>query len=339
MRPGSAGAYLVATWLFATPLSAAPGALLVHLPSVPLESSTQLATAVTALRDYMSAEVPDFAIEVKIFRRWEDADLFYRQDSSAVVAVLSEASFLLDLPADEGFVPVWRFSRAGSETYHQVLVVRTEGQKFKAIGDLRDGSLQFVKTTGGQTFAFLSRAVFGGEVSPQDWFGSLEAVPDDFSAVANVLHGKIDAALVADYNPLLRSQLGNKLQALFTSPPLSLPVIALRSKALGPEQRAALDRAFSGMRENAEGKKVLEELGLDGLRPIADGGGRFDREALLRIPSVQSKTMEIALPSSPPAASAGSSELSPKDVTFSLALELPEIAPATELSSVHKTPR
>ncbi len=339
MRPGTAGAYLLASFVLTAPLSAAPGALLVHLPSVPLESSTRLATAVTALRDYMSAEVPGFVVDVKIFRRWEDADAFYQKDPSAIVAVLSEASFLLDLPAEEGFVPVWRFYREGSETYRQVLVVRTEDQTLSALADLRSHSLQYVKTTGGHTLSFLARAVFAGEVSPQDWFGSLEAAPDDFSAVASVLHGQVDAALVADYNPLLRSQLGDKLRTLFTSPPLSLPVIALRSQALGAEERAALDRAMASIGENVEGRKVLEELGLDGLRPIENGGGRFDREALLRIPSVQKKTMEIALPSSVPAPSAGPSELTPADVTFSLALELPEIAPATELSSVGKTPR
>lgn len=322
-----------------TPSLAASGTLLVHLPSVPVESSNRLASAVTELRDYMSAQVPGLALEVKIFRRWEDADAFFRADPTSVVAVLSEASFLLDLPADASFVPHWRFYREGSETYHQVLVVRKEDQDVHAVGDLQNRSLQFVKTTGAQTFAFLNQAVFGGELSLQDWFGTLEAVPDDFSAVANVLHGQIDAALVADYNPLLRSQLGDKLQSLFTSPPLSLPVLALRSDALDAKQKTALDTALRRIDQNDQGRKLLEELGIDGLRPIASGGGPFDREALLRIPSVRKKALEIALPTTPPSAPGAAEALLPTDITFSLALELPDIPPPTELSAPEKNPR
>jgi ABC-type phosphate/phosphonate transport system substrate-binding protein len=313
--------------------------MLVHLPSVPIESSTRLASALTALRDYLATQEPRLPLEVKIFRRWEDASAFYAQDPASVKLVLSEPAFLLDLPADAGFVPEWRFYRGGSESYRQLVVVRMEDEALHSLSDLRGKSLQFVRTTGDETYVLLERAVFGGEVKPKEWFSSMEPVPDDFSAVADVLHGQVDAALVADYNPLLRSALGDKLRAVFASPPLSLPVLSIRGGAIPSEERTSLETALMRIGESASGRKILEELGVDALRPIAKGSGRLDREALLRMPSVERKAMEIALPSMPQVVSEGAPSLRPMDVTFALAIELPEIPPATEIGEARKNER
>jgi ABC-type phosphate/phosphonate transport system substrate-binding protein len=334
---------LFAAWLSGMALltpapatAAAPGdTLVVHLPSVPIDSSTRLASALTSLRDYL-ARVASLQLEVKIFRRWEDASQFCAQNPASIKLVLSEPSFLLDLPADAGFVPEWRFYRSGSETYRQVLVVRTEDASIQALPDLKGKSLQFVKTTGEKTDAFLERAVFAGEMKPKEWFGSMEAVPDDFSAVADLLHGQVDSALVADYNPLLVSALGDKLRAVFTSQPLSLPVLAVRAGAYGSGESESLEKALEGIGGTDEGRKILKELGVDALRPVASGSGRFDREALLRIPSLQKKAMEIALPSIPPESSEGAPSLAAGDVTFALAIELPEIPPVTRLPGQKK---
>ncbi len=118
---------------------------------------------------------------------------------------------------------------------------------------------------------------------------------------------------------------------MFTSQPLSLPVLAMREGALGADERGSLENALARIGESDGGRQILAELGVDALRPIASGSGRFDREALVRIPLMRRKAMEIALPSIPPPSSEGAPSLKPLDVAFALAIELPEIPPATKL--------
>ena len=319
------------------PLAGAAEILLVHLPSAPLESSTQLATAVETLGEYLSAEVSGLELEVKIFRRWEDAHAFFTENASAITALLSDASFLLDLPPNERLIPVWRFVRSGKETYHRLLDVRTESQ-IQGVAELKARTLHIVKTTGGETLAFLEQAVFGGELAPQEWFGRLSAVADDFTAVASVLHSQGEVALIAEHNPLLRSHLGGELQSVYRSPPLSLPVLALRVAALRPEQRSALDDALARISQVSAGQQILAKLGLDGFRPILRGSSPFDRDALLRLPSSRRKVMEIALPSGSAVSAQLPPPLGPEDVTFSLAIELPEFPTVTTLPTEKNEP-
>ena len=333
-----ASAGLAVVFAFATATSPLPArgaeVMLVHLPSAPMENSARVASAVTSLAAYLNAEVSALELEVKIFRRWQDADAFFVENRSNVLAVLGDASFFLDHPLDEGLIPSWRFVRSGSETYQRLVVVRTESEEIQGLAGLRGRSLQIVKTTGEQTEAYLARSVFGGEVAPQTWFGSIDVVADDFTAVASVLHGKADAALVAEHNPLLLSELGAKLRAVYRSPSLSLPVLALRADALSAEQQSAFYDALARIGENNDGPHLLEDLGVDGLRPIASG----DREVLLRLPTSERKVMEIALPASSDVPLAPFPPPSPEDVTFGLTLELPEFPSAQARIRGKKTP-
>lgn len=307
--------------------------LLVHLPSVPIESSSRLANAVTSFADYLNAHIQGLSLEVKMFRRWEDAYAFYQSDPNAVTAILSESSFLLDLPRDDGFVPGWRFARNGDEFYRRLVIVRAEDESANNLSDLRGKHLTFVKTTGEQSVAFLGRSVFGGEVAPDEWFSGLEPVTDDFTAVAAVVHGQVDAALVADHNPLLRADLGPKLKEVYTSPRQSNPVFSIRSSAFDGQRETALAATLSDIAETPEGASMLSELLIDGFRPIRAA----DRQALVALPSASRKRLQVALPTGRPSPSLGTeaSALAPSELTFTLAIELPETAP---VSTLHASP-
>ncbi len=113
---------------------------------------------------------------------------------------------------------------------------------------------------------------------------------DDLSATASVLFDRADAALVSEGNPLVASHLGKDLHQVFTSAPISLPLIAIREGALNEVQQSAVRRALADMSGNAEGQRILASLGLDGLRTISEA----DRLAVLRLPSPPERALEIA---------------------------------------------
>ncbi len=50
--------------------------MVVHLPEAPIESMSRLAEGVTALATYLQGAVPDLTLEVKAFRKSDDAIQF-----------------------------------------------------------------------------------------------------------------------------------------------------------------------------------------------------------------------------------------------------------------------
>ena len=218
--------------------------LLVHLPSAPVEAAGDQAEAITALAEYLAARLPARGLEPKIFRRWRDAQAFLGDNSEDVTLMLSDASFALD--RSSGLAPAYRFTRDGRSTYRRLLVVRSDRPELEKLVDLRGKTLALVETSGTTAdAAFLKREVFEDELDPADWFTTVASEVDDFSATASVLYGVTDAALVAEYNPLLADHLGQELRAVFESPELSLPVLSVREAAFEPADRAALDRRGS----------------------------------------------------------------------------------------------
>src|SRR5439155_843454 len=112
-------------------------------------------------------------------------------------------------------------------------VVAAGGEaRVSSLADLKGRSLALALSGGEQATRFLARAVFDGELTPETWFGKLVSETDELTAVADVLYGRADAALVSDDNPLFVSHLGKELKVVYTSPALSLPVVAYRASAL-----------------------------------------------------------------------------------------------------------
>lgn len=300
--------------------AAAPVTLLVHLPSEPIESAVKLGEAVTALGRHLSASLPGVEVQVQVFRRRADAEAYLAAHPTEVGMILADAAFLLDLPPGSGFAATHRFVRGGKDTFRRLLVVAAARSELAALSDLKQRSLTVVEEAGAAEASYLERSVFDGVLTPAAWFGKIDHAADDFTATANVLYGQSDSALVADHNPLVASRLGGELRAVYTSPPLAMPALAVRAGVLDSAQRQALDRALAGAASGSTGEiaSALAGLQLDGFRPVGEGtaaGG----------PGGERKAMEIAgpggfgLPLSPLPLP------KPADLPFALGVELPDI--------------
>jgi ABC-type phosphate/phosphonate transport system substrate-binding protein len=311
--------------LAAAASASAETTMLVYLPAAPVESASRLGEAVTELGSYLGKKVPGLTVSVRPFRRAEDATAYVQASSGDVALVLSEQAFLLDLPAGFSPVPTSRLVRAGKETHRKIVVVGTGDASVQSIADLKGRSLSLALAGGEGVARFLSRAVFDGAVVPESWFGKVLREADEFTATANVLFGKSDAALVSEDNPLAASHVGKDLRIVYTSPALSLPVLACRAGALSPPQQAALEAALEALGRRPEEKPILEGLKIDGFARIKEGAGRLERAGLLSLPGEERRSPEVAvgglrdlvLPPLPPIAGG--------KLPFQLGLTLPDL--------------
>ncbi len=260
--------------------------LLVHLPAVPIENAARAAAALTELGQALGTGAA-LDLRVEIFRRWQDAHDYLEANGDRVALVLSEVSFLLDLPPGIELQPVHRFVRNGEEVYRRVLVVRAERAELQEPADLSGASVVVVETAGSSLHRFLQQEIFAGRLDPADRF-QLVHEEDDFSATANVLFQQADAALIAEYNPLLAAHLGDDLRTVYTSPPLSLPVLSV-GPSLDPGRRQALAQTVLELPSTAAG--ALRELGIEGLNPVRDPGSLWPNR------QQAPRALEIALPS------------------------------------------
>ncbi len=305
----------MALLLVAFATTAAGETLLVHLPSAPVEAANRQAEAITTLTEYLAARFPGRDLEAKIFRRWGDAQDYLSEHSAEVTLMLTDASSTLD--RSHGLTPAYRFERAGLSTYRRLLVVRTDRPELEKMVDLKGKTLALVETAGAADLAFLKNDVFEDGLDPAEWF-SIVPEADDFTATASVLYAQTDAALVAEYNPLLASHLGQDLRTVFESPALSLPVLSVREPAFEPADRETLDRALEGLADDTLGRRVLADLGIQGLRPVA--GDALAQESVRRaktltIASAAGVTVPLDAPTLP----------APELLSFAVAVELPEI--------------
>lgn len=304
---------------------AAQPILVVHLPSTPIEAAGRQAAAITALVDHFAGQA-DLGLETKVFRRAQDARDFLAGDGERVALLLADTSFLSDLPANDGWEAVARFSRGGDATYKRLLVVQAGRQDLAALSDLRGGSLSVVETSGAaEQLDFVERAIFADVLDPASWFGAVDSAVDDFAAIVNVLYGETDAALVSEHNPLLEARLDKDLRVLYTSPPLSLPVLCRRRGQLSSVEDAALMAALRATGDVPEGREALASLGFDGFELLRPAPVEESLAVLTPAPGQGQKAFEIALPEPgavvPEAPGPPSGEL----VELILSIELPEI--------------
>jgi ABC-type phosphate/phosphonate transport system substrate-binding protein len=292
-----AGVPVKATWAFllllAAPAAAGETSLVVWLPATPVESAARVGEAVTELGAYLSRKVPSVALTVRPFRRTEDAMAYVQASGHEVSLLLTEPSFLMELPADFTVLPACRLVRAGKETQHKVVVVGASGTVTSLAG-LKGQSLSLAVGGGEHAARFLSRAIFDGEVNPDGWFGKLVVESDEFAATADVLFGRADAALVSEDNPLLLSHLGKELKVVYTSPAVSLPVLAYRTGAVSAAEQAQVEAALVSLGRGVEDKKILDGLRIEGFARIKDGPGRLERAGLLTLPSDERHQPEVA---------------------------------------------
>jgi ABC-type phosphate/phosphonate transport system substrate-binding protein len=297
-----------------------PTVLVAHLPSTPEQTASRQAEAVANLARYLSENVPGVEIESEIFGRAVDAAQFLAVDGGRVTLVLSEVSFVLGLPAEAAMAPTWRTIREGRSTFRKFLVVQSDDGIAK-LGDLKGKSLSIVESAASGGIASLGAQVFEAELDPESWFGGLRVVTNDFEAVTNVLYGQTDAALIAEYNPLLIRHLGKELKTIYESPPLSLPVLSIHGVTFGGEQLVALRKALANVQGDTVARAALATLGWEGFEVLSSP----DLSALRNPWVAGGKKFEIAVPQHgleglvalpPPGA---------EDFPFALAVELPDL--------------
>ena len=289
LRPGVL-AFLLS---LASTASAQERTMVVYLPSAPSESATRVAAGIAQLASHLS-ERTGLRIEAKAFRRAEDASAYLAASPNEVAIVVSEPSFLMDLPAGFDVVPSFRFVRAGRETGRKIIVVRSNDRAASLAG-LRGRALATAIVSGRGSSAYLARVVFGGEMDPQQWFSRIVREPDDFTAVTNVMFGRVDAALVSDDNPLVVANLGKELKEVYGSRPVSLPVVAIRS-GLAETQRSAIEQALASVPRTGDTAAILTGFAIDRFQRIAEGAGAMERAGVLRLPAGTSRALEIAMP-------------------------------------------
>jgi ABC-type phosphate/phosphonate transport system substrate-binding protein len=315
--------------LVAAGVSTATGekkAMVVHLPEAPIESMSRLAEGVTALAEYIQRSVPDLALEVKAFRKSDDAVQFLAGQGERTGLVVCDAAFLLDLSDD--YEVAHRFVRRGRETGRKIVVVKKDSG-LDSLASLKGRSLTMTLGTSEPTTRFLAESVFRSEIDPPRWFGSIVQETDDFTAIAAVLFGRTDAALVAEDNPLLVNHLDKELSSIYASPPVSLPVIAVRLGAFAPGQLSALAASLDGLASRAEAEPIRAVLAIDGFRRVEEGSRRA--ADLLAGASVR-RELEVAIPSVPlPLLPADFQPLPAGAVPFVVGVELGEVAIPPEL--------
>jgi hypothetical protein len=300
--------------------------MVVHLPEAPIESMSRLAEGVTALAAYIQGSVPELELEVKAFRKSGDAVQFLASQGEGTALIVCDAAFLLDLP--DGYEVAHRFVRRGRETGRKVVVVK-KGGGLESLASLKGRSLTMTLGTSEPVLRFLSESVFRSEIDPKHWFGGIVQETDDFTAIAAVLYDRTDAALVAEDNPLLANHLDKELSSIYASPPVSLPVIAVRPGAFAPGQLAALASALDALASRAEAEPIRAVLAIDGFRRVEEGSRRA--ADLLAASSVR-RELEVAIPSIPlPTLPADLQPLPPGAVPFVVGVELGEVAIPPEL--------
>ena len=308
--------------------------LVAHLPSTVVEAAARQAEAITTLASYLSERVPGVDIRPEIFRRATDAAAFLEREGGQAALMLSEAPFVAAPPPGVNMTPAWRSLREGRATFKKVLVVPT-GSSAQRLGDLQGNSLVVVEAVPGGGAEDLGRQVFEGEIDPSLWFASIDSVADDFTAIANVLYGQTDAALVAEYNPLLARHLGKDLRILYESPPLSLPVLSLLGAPLNTTQQTALSEALAEAKGQQAVRTALETLGWEGFAPLSpgdlQGGGPSQQGSGLSLSLAVPGARALEIDEPPPAPVAGA-------LPFALAVELPELPLDPEALGLEPSP-
>lgn len=299
--------------------------LVVCLPATTVESASRLGSAVTDLGAYLDKRVPGLELTVRPFRRAEDAMSYVQSQGRDVALLLTDPLFLLDLPADFVPVPIGRLVRGGKEAQRKIVVMAAGVAATGSLSDLKGHSLSLAVPPGEHASRFLARVIFESAIVPESWFAKLVPETDEFTATANVLFGRTDGALVSEDNPLVLSHLGKELKTVYSSPPVSLPVVSLRSGALSGIQATALEAALVSLAGAAEGKSILEGLGTSGFARVKEGSGPYDRAGLLAIPAEERRQPEVAVLAARDLALPALSAPESSQLPFLLGLTVPDL--------------
>ena len=255
---------LLVALLVAPAASAASRILFVYLPDAPVESASKVAEAIAGLGGYLERATPGVTFELKAFRRAEDALALLDGRRDDIAVLVADTSLVAELP--DSFVPFQRFLRAGRESVKKVVVVRADSP-FHALEDLEGRSLSS-SFGAGRTFASaIGRLLLEGRKPADKYFSRLDHASDGASAVADVLLGKADAAMVEEGNPILAAK-SKDLRTVFTTAAVLLPVVALREGAFNAEQQAAIEKALRELDRAPDGRSVLGFLRFDGIRKL-----------------------------------------------------------------------
>ena len=176
----------------------------VFLPDLPAESEKKLAeTLASFLADVSSQSgVP---LQPELFRRADDARAFLAANRDRVGIVIANGELLRDAG---GFTPRFRFGNNGQQSYRRVVVVPAKSP-LRAVADLRGKSVSGID--------LLRDAPPGA---------TFVGVSDDLTAMANVLTGSSDAAIVHEANPLLARHLGRDVRVIGTAGTNVMPIVA-----------------------------------------------------------------------------------------------------------------
>lgn len=307
---------LVIGWL-ACASAASAGELLVHLPGADTQDAEDVAAAAEALAAHISREVPEVELDVRMFRRWEDA--FSHLESGEVELVLADAAFLLDRPPGS-MIPLAHVAVDGATTRRLLVVVPAEGDEARRLVDLEGATVSLARSAGESLSRWLEMGAFEGQLDPGRWF-DLRLVDDELTATANALYGETRGAIVGERNPLLEAHLDTDLRVVYTSPPVPLPSISATG-AWTESLRRQVGTAIASFSSSQNGQALLREIGIDGLvsEPTTDetaGSEGPDATPLL---------VDLAAPTAHPLP-----RPEPSSLVFGLEIPLPRIPVSSDL--------
>lgn len=211
--------------------------VVVFLPDTAAENEKKLFETMSSFVAQVSssANVP---LNVEFFRRADDAREFLAANRDRVGVIISNPEFTGD------FKSQFQFSHDGQRTYRRLVVVPSSSA-IKSLADLRGRSMSIAEGL---------RDVSGSGAT-------LVAAADDLGAIANVLTGKSDAAIVSENNILLAQNRG-RLRVVHTSAPAPLPVVAF-----APMPQADRDALTSALRAMSA-TRALAPLQVSGLAAL-----------------------------------------------------------------------
>jgi superkiller protein 3 len=263
------------------PASATPRrTVLVFLPDIPAESEKRLAETLSTYVSQVAAS-SSVPLHIELFRRADDARSFFAANRPSIGIVIANPEFVAELASD--LSPRFQFVREGRTSYKRVVIVPASS----AVKDLRGRTMSIAE-------GLRDNSSTGAKVV---------LATDDDAAVANVLFGKSDAALVSEANPLL-AQNTAKLRVI-SSASAQMPVIAFAP--LLPADRDALQPAI---RPPA---RTLAPLQITGIAEI-----EADRPAprKIEITPLSAASLGLVAPAEPPAKLALRANVSLPQVTI-----------------------
>jgi tetratricopeptide (TPR) repeat protein len=193
--------------------------VVIFLPDTPAETEKKLAEAATAIVTELASS-SSLPLKTELFRRADDARAFIAANRDQIGVVIANPEFIA-----RDFVPRYSFSHEGRMTYSREVVVPARSSA-KSMSDLR------------------GKTISAADALVDDGIAVTTRVADDLTALANVLYGRTDAALVSESNPLLAEHVRD-LRVIHTTSPQPLPVVAFAP--MPAADRAALDDALRSL--------------------------------------------------------------------------------------------